>query len=98
MIMNNDDKRTTTFYSYIGACLFFCKGTTGRGQTRGRSYIVNGKHYQSLEFKARHTVGLKRARHLIKAKKDTGEKAHQMPVTNLPHTTVMKSRMPCWFM
>lgn len=35
---------------------------------------MNGKHYQSLELKARHTVELKRARHLIKAKKDTGEK------------------------
>ena len=35
---------------------------------------MNGKHYQSLELKARHIVELKRARHLIKAKKDTGEK------------------------
>lgn len=65
--------------------VYFCKGPTGRGQTRGRSYIMNGKHYQSLELESAAYSGVEKGQDIsIKAKKDTGEKAHQMPVTNLP--------------
>ena len=69
MIMNNDDKRMRIFFTAVLELVYFSarESLTEKVRQEVGHKLCDGQHYQSLQQKARHTMGAQKGKTLPKS-------------------------------